>query len=285
MPPKQTRSKAPKKGRRTNGKRNSSLPGFTPEVNRSAGPAASGVRVGFPAERTVTLNYCDTGTMISTTGVTAKYQYRLNSAFDPDYTGVGHQPMCFDQWSLFYNHYVVEDCRFDVEIGAKANDATAGGVNAWVGCHLSDDATVPIAPSELMELGSSSALTNPYSNGSTHIFKGTVSTAKFLNRKDIAADSEVRAAITANPTELIFLTVWGVNSDFSSTMTLVYGIKLSMRIRFMEPKDLAPSVLGRALPRTLRPLETEDSPEDAAFEYVRVKRSLKGTGSVRLPSV
>lgn len=42
-------------------------------------------------------------------------QFRANSIFDPNFTGVGHQPMGHDQWSAFYNHYCVvsSKCRVD----------------------------------------------------------------------------------------------------------------------------------------------------------------------------
>lgn len=252
-------------------KHHSSLPGFEPIINRDAGPAASGVRVGFPASRTVTLNYCETTTVVGTSGAIGKHIIRLNSAYDPDQTLSGHQPMAFDQWSLFYNHYVVEETTFDVEIGPKANDSAAGGYNSWVGCHISDDATTPVVVSELMELGSQTALTNPYSNGSTHIFKGVVNMAKYLNRKDIASDPEVRAAVNANPTEQVILTIWGVNTDGLSTTTFNVGFKLAMRIRFMEPKDLAPSL------KVPRPVP---APAD---EFVLVRRA--GASTLKMPPI
>jgi len=35
------------------------------------------------------------------------YQFNLNSIFDPNRTGIGHQPLGHDQWSQFYNRYRV----------------------------------------------------------------------------------------------------------------------------------------------------------------------------------
>lgn len=40
-------------------------------------------------------------------GVPAAYTFRLNSLYDPDYTGTGAQPYGFDQLSAFYNNYCV----------------------------------------------------------------------------------------------------------------------------------------------------------------------------------
>lgn len=35
------------------------------------------------------------------------YQFNLNSLFDPNRTGTGHQPLGYDQWATFYNRYRV----------------------------------------------------------------------------------------------------------------------------------------------------------------------------------
>lgn len=43
----------------------------------------------------------------SADGVPSAYTFRLNSLYDPDFTGIGRQPYGFDQLSAFYNNYVV----------------------------------------------------------------------------------------------------------------------------------------------------------------------------------
>lgn len=57
--------------------------------------------------------YCDY-VSLTTSGVSpVEYVFRLNSMFDPDSTGTGHQPMRFDQMSAFFANYCV--------VGAKVN--------------------------------------------------------------------------------------------------------------------------------------------------------------------
>jgi hypothetical protein len=244
-------------------------PSLDPFVNPTAGPAASGVRVGFPANRTVNLNYCENGSLVSTTGVTAMRQFRINSAYDPDITYTGHQPMGYDQWSLFYNHYVVESIDYEIAVSSSNSGSHI------IGIHLSDDVTVPyLVPSELMELGDPTAL---YTGAITpHIFRGHVDMAKFFNRKDIAADDQLRAAVTGNPTEQAVLSVWAVNADLASTATYYLIIKLSMKIRFMEAKDLTPSILPlkpvKGLPSGSIPAGLTMPVQDDDYEYVRVRK-------------
>jgi hypothetical protein len=245
--------------------------GFQPTVNNGAGPAAKGVKVGFPAERTVRLNYSDYDKFTATTGVLAKYQYRLNSAYDPDFTGTGHQPLGFDQWAAYYNHYVVEEVEYEVQI------APTGTVYSYSATYLSDDTTVPLNYSELQENGGIVGLGCPYSSTNTHIYKGKVDIAKFFNRENIASDSDLRALVTANPTETVFLSLFASNADIVTGQEFYFGIKMVMKIRFMEPKDLAPSISKLVGP----PAKAEDE----EYEYVRVKRVEGAKSGLAYPAV
>lgn len=49
-------------------------------------------------------------TNITTNAVTGQYVFNLNSLFDPDRTGIGHQPYGFDNLALLYNRYRVISC-------------------------------------------------------------------------------------------------------------------------------------------------------------------------------
>jgi hypothetical protein len=182
------------------------------------------------------MNYTEFVGMTNTSGVYAKYQFRLNSAFDPNYTEAGHQPLGFDQWSAFYNHYVVESCQYDCQIQAYSG---ASETNMAYAVYVSDDATVPSTVPDLTENGAQVALWNV--NTPPHTFKGRVDVSKFFNRKSIGTDSELRALVTANPTEVVFITIYSVPSDGASTISNAVLCNLKLRVRFMEPKDLAAS--------------------------------------------
>jgi hypothetical protein len=262
-------SRGPKRAAKKKG--NGKTPGFEPAMTRGAGPAAHGIRVGFPAERTVTLNYCDYDKMTASTGVLAKYQFRLNSCFDPDFTGTGHQPMGFDQWAAYYNHYVVESVDYEVQL------APTGTVYTYTATYISDDTTVPLNYSEIQELGGVVAMGVPYASVNTHIFKGTVNIGKFFNRENIASDNELRALTTANPTEIAYLSIYASNADIVTGQEFYFAIKLAYKVRFMEPKDLAPST--GSVPRPL-PAAGAAVLKDPDFEYVRVPRKL----TVALPA-
>lgn len=81
-----------------------------------------------------TLVYSIGFTSSSTTGNQWSWQFRLNSLFDPDFTGTGSQPTSFDQWMTLYDRYRVVACEVDVTVsnsnGTAIAIAAAPGVDA-----------------------------------------------------------------------------------------------------------------------------------------------------------
>ncbi len=71
-----------------------------------------------------TLRYVDSVKLTNTTGALAEYDFRANSIYDPDYSGVGHQPLGRDQFANIYNYYVVlrSRCKFTYTIDSSVND-------------------------------------------------------------------------------------------------------------------------------------------------------------------
>jgi len=67
---------------------------------------------GFPKNKLVKLRYV-TECVIQCSGTSTSHTFSANGMYDPDFTGVGHQPKAFDQWMLIYNHYNV--------VGSKIN--------------------------------------------------------------------------------------------------------------------------------------------------------------------
>lgn len=56
------------------------------------------------------------------------YQFRGNSLFDPNSTGVGHQPRGFDQLKLLYARYRVNGCKIQVSFMASTSASAAFGL-------------------------------------------------------------------------------------------------------------------------------------------------------------
>lgn len=95
------------------------------------------------------------------------YSFRANSIYDPDLTGVGHQPRYHDQWSNFYERYMVVGSNITVKF-LKDGDA---GVYTYESLYI-----------ELNDQGSSTVAyaTNPYTAFETNLTKKRIMT----NRED-----------------------------------------------------------------------------------------------------
>jgi len=195
------------------------------------------VKPGFPAQRRVKLVYSDTVSLTGATGVIESHQYRLNSAFDPDYTSAGHQPLAYDQWSAFYNHYVVMGCTWEVSV-------ISGNTQSMIltSAYVSDDETIPSFCTSLQELGGDVQASNVYLGSSPITHVGSVTTAEFFNRdpKAIASDPNLRATVSGNPTEVLFLSL-SCQSPSSTSHTTEFLVRLVYDVVFMEPKDLGNS--------------------------------------------
>lgn len=78
-----------------------------------------------PDSVTLTLKYFETVTMTSLTTTSAwDYLFRLNSPFDPNFTGTGYQPAGFDQWSALYSKYRVNSAEW--RVGVIPSDGAYG---------------------------------------------------------------------------------------------------------------------------------------------------------------
>lgn len=82
-----------------------------PSVTYQRGPASRFYRHlalgGFPTRKTVALRYVEDFSLNPGDASTVVQVFRANSLYDPNYTGGGHQPMFFDNYSNLYGKYKV----------------------------------------------------------------------------------------------------------------------------------------------------------------------------------
>lgn len=79
---------------------------------------------------TVQLKYVDQYLMNATQTTVASQTWAVNDLYDPDFTGVGHQPYQRDNWVSMYNFYSVLNCHVKLTVmnGSHANHtSTASG--------------------------------------------------------------------------------------------------------------------------------------------------------------
>lgn len=185
----------------------------------------------------VTLKYAEKLLMstLTTTGAWT-YVYRLNSVFDPNFTGTGHQPNGFDQWSAFYGKYRViggnwkvtmanQDAQYQLDVVAveRANDNS-------IDSNLYD---------YLQEPRSHYACAAP--RGSPAVSLGShFSNQRLLGlKKDEFADQDYAALVTTNPAVLTWLNLFvQVSGGELSGADQSILIEIEYQVEFYEREEL-----------------------------------------------
>jgi hypothetical protein len=168
------------------------------------------------------MKYCDQFLVTIAAGTVSDQIYRANSLFDPDRTGVGHQPRGFDQLTPLYNRYRVDALRWDV----RFMDAPSG-YNCCV---------IPVNGAQtyttITDVGESSLVSpiKTQGTGATGInFTGRIPLYQLQGRSEVAyhTDDATAAQTTTSPIETIDFHVVIQNFNLAAVpinyvVTLVY---------------------------------------------------------------
>jgi hypothetical protein len=194
------------------------------------------------------LTYSDLAALGPSTGENLGTQvWSCGGLYDPDITGSGHQPLGFDQWMAFYNHYVVLSCRIEVSgfvQGVSQSDYTLGTV--MIGVIPTGSSTAVTTADLFYELpygavgvaGTAGGMKPDVITNHLHIpeWFGVTET-------EFIADDTHRGNSASNPSEDSFFEV-GANrvaySDASSIVCMT-RTRLIYEVVFLERKELSQS--------------------------------------------
>lgn len=175
------------------------------------------------AQRYITkLKYSDTLTL----SLANSYQYvfNLNSIWDPNRTGTGHQPFGFDQLAALYNCYRVIACKYII-------NGYSAGVPVRYGCIVSNDVPPINNASELAENPRAQTRVQVPGGNTTQI-RGLAYIPSVVGRSkaQYMADDRYQSQTNASPAELALLTLIGntmtdVGTDVLVTVTLEYTVE------------------------------------------------------------
>ncbi len=172
------------------------------------------MRTGIASRSIVKLRYCSTETLNpGVAGTVANHVYSANGLFDPNITGTGHQPMGFDQWMAFYNHYHVIGSKITVNFVSKGT--TTVDENTYI-------VGVKVAPSTTLETSLSTVcenartvfkpLTNSNAKGQTTVVR-KFSAKKFFGRPSIISEDEFKGGTGTNPPEQAYFHIFAAPFD------------------------------------------------------------------------
>lgn len=182
----------------------------------------------------VKLKYKNRGSLTSTAGQISQQVWRANSAYDPDESVGGGQPMGFDQWSTFYQRYQVIGCSINVKLLSDVTNTKPTSVALTA----IDDATSVVGIMQGGEMPYSKKGLLPATSTRPLVLKQYLSTKKKFGYANIEQEDDLSSLTTDNPTEQWFYALTIGSHDGSSTTSVDYESELCMYVRFFDRKDL-----------------------------------------------
>lgn len=195
---------------------------------------------GFPKMLRTKLHYVDNDNIVTSVaaGTTGTYQYVINGMYDFDYTGTGHQPFYFDQYSALYNHYCV--------VGAKITVAftNPGNSDIVVGGYINDDVAIQASTLNMFcEEPYSQWKVIPPNQEKPVYLTWKWSAKKFFTGRasSVLADTELQGTGSGNPSEQSILSLFYRNHDVTSTTSVKWTIRAEFTVIWKELRDITGS--------------------------------------------
>lgn len=192
----------------------------------------------FPSDtQIVKLRYADSIQLDAGVGTPNAYVFRANSLFDPDYTGVGHQPLGYDEWGAFYQKYCVLGSRITVIVNTDSNSV---GVNQLVSVKCSDTVGLHDYPQTAIEdPNTATRVLNGVYNGKSGLItlRKNYSCKNHFNLVD-PMDSEQNVNHGSNPADPVFFVVTAWDLDGVDPPNLHCTVIIDYIAKFSEPTRL-----------------------------------------------
>lgn len=200
-------------------------------------PTRMSALTGFPRQITVTLPYTRNDRINPGVVTGADTVFSLNSAFDPEVSGGGHQPRGFDQWAAIYKTYRVGSVTAVINVRQRASH----GINCML--IFNDDPTDLGTTSDLLEqpnvqyLGINSSNTYPLKRR----VKGFPHKALGMSWQQYVGNEDTAGLVTGIPTNQAYMHLVVQQLDNATAVDFEYEIVLFYRVTFFEQVNIPAS--------------------------------------------
>lgn len=211
----------------------------TLSIPRNYGRYASLSGSPMPDRFNASLIYSDTVTLNPGAGTLVHHDFRLNSLYDPDLTGTGHQPRGFDQLMAFYQRYRVYGCKMDVCMLSPA--ATDAARFKW--CVLVSGQSVTPTWTQYAAEEHPNRVSPVYlaTHGITAVmprYTGYVTMKDIYQVKDIEDDADATGTTSSNPPRGAFMQLIGTAIDnFVNPDPIEFQVTLTFYSTFFKPTN------------------------------------------------
>lgn len=205
------------------------------KLNRNPG---AGAEVIMP-EIYRALPYYDTYALNFGTFTYALRQFRMNSLYDPDLTGVGHSPRGFDQFALLYSNYQVYACVCEVIFTTK--DTTNDTWMCFIGA-LDSQSTPPLNQIELNEKPNGPSAKGFLTNTNRRCVLRQYyhcAAVEGIDKTEYNSIDAYQAPVTGNPNVSPQVYVGAYTLDGSTGTSLDIHVNMTFMCKFFRPKAVA----------------------------------------------
>jgi len=197
-------------------------------------PTTYNINVGIGLSKKVRLTYHEEIGFACSSGLNLTHKFNVAGIFDPDVTGIGHQPYGHDQWATLYKHYFVNSA--DVTVIFR-NIAT-NNIPHNVYIVLDKDGVVSISHDTRMErtkgVGAATFLANSNNKQTVRL---RYDAKKFYDIKSVKDEHQLRALFSADPVKPAYLVVGMQPVDsVSSSAAIVYAaVTINYNVTLIDP--------------------------------------------------
>lgn len=235
-----TQNQRPARRMRKAGKNNKGGQGYA-LVPTSTYTVMSQSRYGFlDPHMYVTLRYSDAFTFTNATLVGSQQIMNLNSIFDPDRTGSGHQPYGFDQLAALYNRYRVLSVSWRILFAPTSNQAAVAvivPVNGLLNTAVSSASTFNTA----CEIPFARTYAIPNAGSVVTAVSGIkLNELNGCTLVEYLGDDRFESAVTSSPSEVMTLYI-AVYNPTTVTVSSEVSVQLTYEVDFHDPISLGGS--------------------------------------------
>lgn len=168
---------------------------------------------------TTTVRYRTRVELNPAAGALATYVLRANSIYDPDYTGLGHQPLGYDQLAALYNHYTV------LSSTVKASFGGTFATSTYCGIITTDQSSTVIPSYALAENPSSTSIYlegAPSSSQRLPSITNSFNAKKFFGVNDpVDAINDLGAPMGSNAYYAAYFIIYLQAADFTTDLAAI----------------------------------------------------------------
>lgn len=190
-----------------------------------------------PDRLLVKMPYSSQNSMVLTAGRGNSYVWNMNSIYDPDRSGVGHQPLGHDQWAAFYDKYRVYRLSYDITL-------TNMNADSPIQCGLG---LAPAAFGSFTDQGvfeqshiKRFTLSTVNAGGNTRRLRGSVSLPQIIGQTSTQYKTDIQNAATFNnnPSTLCCLNILARAVNQGVAPVIFMAVTLTYHVECFQPPPI-----------------------------------------------